>query len=47
MSLLIQFTFKNKGFAHIEFQNHKSVDKSLKLAGTIIDGRKIRIDFPK
>jgi len=36
---------KNKGFAHVEFDNTDAASKAMKKAGENIDGRDIRLDF--
>jgi len=36
---------KPKGFAHIEFNNEDSVEKALKMNGTEMDGRHLKVDI--
>jgi len=35
----------NRGFAHVEFATPEAVEKAMKMAGTQVEGRKIRLDY--
>lgn len=35
---------KSRGFAHVDFDSEEAVEKAMKLSGTKLDGREVRVD---
>lgn len=36
---------RSKGYGHIEFEESDAADKAVAMAGTLIDGREVRVDY--